>query len=88
MYVHAERSYKTTKVTALCFSFALLYMSMQTATAAESKLKEVGVWQLCNVHYSVLTVFSQCRLPLISVALVEGRALGGGAELTTACDFR
>lgn len=29
-----------------------------------------------------------CRLPLISVALVEGRALGGGAELTTACDFR
>ncbi|KAG7256066.1 hypothetical protein CRUP_008080, partial [Coryphaenoides rupestris] len=29
-----------------------------------------------------------CRLPLVSVALVEGRALGGGAELTTACDFR
>ncbi|XP_017565819.1 ethylmalonyl-CoA decarboxylase isoform X1 [Pygocentrus nattereri] len=28
------------------------------------------------------------RLPLISVALVEGKALGGGAELTTACDFR
>jgi len=28
------------------------------------------------------------RLPLISMALVEGRALGGGAELTTACDFR
>ncbi|GAA6229094.1 ethylmalonyl-CoA decarboxylase [Lates japonicus] len=28
------------------------------------------------------------RLPLMSVALVEGRALGGGAELTTACDFR
>ncbi|KAL4657436.1 Ethylmalonyl-CoA decarboxylase-like [Arapaima gigas] len=28
------------------------------------------------------------RLPLISVALVEGRALGGGAEVTTACDFR
>ncbi|XP_064486705.1 ethylmalonyl-CoA decarboxylase-like [Ornithodoros turicata] len=27
-------------------------------------------------------------LPLISVALVEGRALGGGAEMTTACDFR
>ncbi|XP_075869077.1 ethylmalonyl-CoA decarboxylase isoform X2 [Nelusetta ayraudi] len=30
----------------------------------------------------------QCRLPLISVAMVEGKALGGGAELTTACDFR
>lgn len=28
------------------------------------------------------------RLPLISVALIEGKAIGGGAELTTACDFR
>ncbi|XP_069829754.1 ethylmalonyl-CoA decarboxylase isoform X1 [Dendropsophus ebraccatus] len=28
------------------------------------------------------------RLPLISVALVEGKAIGGGAELCTACDFR
>ncbi|XP_071597099.1 ethylmalonyl-CoA decarboxylase [Heliangelus exortis] len=28
------------------------------------------------------------RLPLISVALIQGKALGGGAELTTACDFR
>lgn len=28
------------------------------------------------------------RLPLISVALVQGWAMGGGAELTTACDFR
>ncbi|NWU98665.1 ECHD1 decarboxylase, partial [Upupa epops] len=28
------------------------------------------------------------RLPLISVALVQGKAMGGGAELTTACDFR
>lgn len=27
-------------------------------------------------------------LPMISVALVEGKAIGGGAELTTACDFR
>ncbi|NXN98970.1 ECHD1 decarboxylase, partial [Rhinopomastus cyanomelas] len=27
-------------------------------------------------------------LPLISVALVQGKAMGGGAELTTACDFR
>ncbi|KAJ7424545.1 ethylmalonyl-CoA decarboxylase isoform X1 [Willisornis vidua] len=28
------------------------------------------------------------RLPLISVAVVQGKAFGGGAELTTACDFR
>ena len=28
------------------------------------------------------------NLPLISVALVEGLSLGGGAEVMTACDFR
>ncbi|ETP36137.1 hypothetical protein F442_15835 [Phytophthora nicotianae P10297] len=28
------------------------------------------------------------RLPLVSVACIEGGAYGGGAELTTACDFR
>lgn len=28
------------------------------------------------------------RLPLISIALIQGWALGGGAEFTTACDFR
>lgn len=28
------------------------------------------------------------HLPMVSVALIEGRALGGGAELTAACDFR
>lgn len=37
----------------------------------------------------VTSVFSSIyRLPLISVALVQGWALGGGAEFTTACDFR
>ncbi|XP_069743072.1 ethylmalonyl-CoA decarboxylase isoform X2 [Narcine bancroftii] len=30
----------------------------------------------------------ECRLPLISIALVQGKALGGGAEVATACDFR
>lgn len=28
------------------------------------------------------------KLPLISVAYIEGHALGGGAELTMACDYR
>lgn len=28
------------------------------------------------------------RLPLITVAVVEGKAIGGGAEMCTACDFR
>uniref|UniRef100_H3H1T3 Ethylmalonyl-CoA decarboxylase n=1 Tax=Phytophthora ramorum TaxID=164328 RepID=H3H1T3_PHYRM len=28
------------------------------------------------------------RLPLMSVAIIEGGAIGGGAELATACDFR
>ncbi|KAJ8411475.1 hypothetical protein AAFF_G00162830 [Aldrovandia affinis] len=42
--------------------------------------------KMCMFMQNVLTRL--LRLPLISVALVEGRALGGGAELTTACDFR
>lgn len=28
------------------------------------------------------------QLPLVSVAMIEGKALGGGAEVITACDFR
>ena len=28
------------------------------------------------------------NLPMISVALVQGHTLGGGAELTTACNYR
>ncbi|XP_018612686.2 ethylmalonyl-CoA decarboxylase [Scleropages formosus] len=46
---------------------------------------EDGV-KMCKFMQDTLTRL--LRLPLISVALVEGRALGGGAELTTACDFR
>lgn len=34
------------------------------------------------------TLTRLANLPMITVALVEGRALGGGAELTTATDFR
>ncbi|XP_074043638.1 ethylmalonyl-CoA decarboxylase isoform X2 [Macrotis lagotis] len=42
--------------------------------------------ELCMFMQNTLTRFM--RLPLISVALVQGRAMGGGAEFTTACDFR
>ncbi|XP_007944798.2 ethylmalonyl-CoA decarboxylase [Orycteropus afer afer] len=41
---------------------------------------------LCMFMQNTLTRLM--RLPLVSVALVQGRALGGGAEVTTACDFR
>ncbi|XP_037698043.1 ethylmalonyl-CoA decarboxylase [Choloepus didactylus] len=41
---------------------------------------------LCMFMQNTLTRLM--RLPLISVALIQGRALGGGAEFTTACDFR
>ncbi|CAI2163145.1 14775_t:CDS:10 [Funneliformis geosporum] len=34
------------------------------------------------------TLLRFSRLPLISIAAIEGHALGGGAELTTACDHR
>ncbi|KAM4695246.1 ethylmalonyl-CoA decarboxylase isoform 2-T3 [Discoglossus pictus] len=41
---------------------------------------------MCMLMQNTLTRLQ--RLPLISVALVQGKALGGGAELCTACDFR
>lgn len=46
---------------------------------------ELGA-QMATIMHSALTGLRD--LPLISVTLVQGRALGGGAELTTACDFR
>ncbi|XP_062394344.1 ethylmalonyl-CoA decarboxylase isoform X1 [Sardina pilchardus] len=42
--------------------------------------------KMCMFMQNTLTRL--LRLPLISVALVEGKALGGGSELTTSCDFR
>ncbi|NWS39217.1 ECHD1 decarboxylase, partial [Probosciger aterrimus] len=42
--------------------------------------------QAISINFACKTLL--CRLPLISVALVQGKAIGGGAELTTACDFR
>lgn len=42
--------------------------------------------QMSALMQSTLTRFS--NLPMITAVLVEGRAIGGGAELTTAADFR
>ncbi|XP_053317163.1 ethylmalonyl-CoA decarboxylase isoform X2 [Spea bombifrons] len=41
---------------------------------------------MCMLMQNTLTRLQ--RLPLISAALIQGKALGGGAELCTACDFR
>ncbi|XP_063773369.1 ethylmalonyl-CoA decarboxylase [Pseudophryne corroboree] len=41
---------------------------------------------MCMLMQNTLTRLQ--RLPLISVAVIQGKALGGGAELCTACDFR
>lgn len=44
-------------------------------------------YMMATFMHHVLNKFQ--RLPLISVALIEGAgALGGGAEIATACDFR
>ncbi|KAG8447685.1 hypothetical protein GDO86_014985 [Hymenochirus boettgeri] len=41
---------------------------------------------MCMLMQNTLTRLQ--RLPLISLAFIQGKALGGGAELSTACDFR
>ena len=43
-------------------------------------------FKMSTLMHHTLTQLHQ--LPLVSVALVQGKALGGGAELATACDFR
>lgn len=43
-------------------------------------------YRMSTLMHDSLTRLHQ--LPLISVALIQGKALGGGAELATACDFR
>lgn len=43
-------------------------------------------FKMSQLMHETLTCLHQ--LPLVSVALVQGKALGGGAELATACDFR
>lgn len=49
-------------------------------------LHSEGGQKMSSYLHDLLTQFS--NLPLISVAVIPGIAVGGGAELTTACDFR
>lgn len=46
---------------------------------------EMGYAMASHMH-DVLSRFR--RLPLVSVALISGGAVGGGAEVATSCDFR
>ncbi|XP_078255680.1 ethylmalonyl-CoA decarboxylase isoform X2 [Rhinoraja longicauda] len=54
--------------------------------AVKAMLNPEDGLKMCMFMQNTLTRL--LRLPLISVALVQGKALGGGAEVTTACDFR
>eukprot|EP00918_Siedleckia_nematoides_P104109 GHVU01227078.1.p1 GENE.GHVU01227078.1~~GHVU01227078.1.p1 ORF type:complete len:303 (+),score=30.58 GHVU01227078.1:101-1009(+) len=42
--------------------------------------------RMCQFMQNTMMRFQ--NLPLVSVALIQGKALGGGAELTASCDFR
>lgn len=46
----------------------------------------IGAHYISSIMHDNLTRFHS--LPLVSIAMIEGSALGGGAELITACDFR
>ncbi|OWF46194.1 ethylmalonyl-CoA decarboxylase-like [Mizuhopecten yessoensis] len=55
-------------------------------TTVQNILTPEQGYQMADFMHETLTRL-HC-LPLISMALVQGNAIGGGAELTTACDFR
>ncbi|XP_033737256.1 ethylmalonyl-CoA decarboxylase-like [Pecten maximus] len=55
-------------------------------TTVQNILTSEQGYQMADFMHETLTRLH--RLPLVSMALVQGNAIGGGAELTTACDFR
>ncbi|KPM09711.1 enoyl-CoA hydratase-like protein [Sarcoptes scabiei] len=48
--------------------------------------KKLGAKHISTLMHSNLKRLEE--LPIISIAMIEGKALGGGAEIITACDFR
>ncbi|KXS16614.1 ClpP/crotonase [Gonapodya prolifera JEL478] len=56
------------------------------SVARSHMLSKAGGQQMSRLMHNTFTRFH--NLPLVSVAAVEGYAIGGGAEATTACDFR
>jgi ethylmalonyl-CoA/methylmalonyl-CoA decarboxylase len=60
--------------------------TLDLSTAKEHLLSPVAGVAFGRLMHDTLSRFS--RLPLVTVASVGHPALGGGAEISTACDFR
>lgn len=79
------QAWKTGKATILYGADNTFCSGADLSTAKQITNPEGGYAMATFMHH-ILTHFY--RLPLLTVALVQGKAIGGGAELTTACDFR
>ena len=74
-----HREFQITRAETLkpCVDLSAARAQLTTATAG---------YHMCTVMTDTLTRLR--ALPVLSVAAVRGHAMGGGAELTTACDMR
>ncbi|CAF0740146.1 unnamed protein product [Didymodactylos carnosus] len=71
----------------LLHSFGSVFCSGADLETIKYLLKsEQGGFQMATLMHSILTKFR--HLPLVTVALINGRAMGGGAELCTMFDYR